>query len=111
LALDIALTPVVAETATHTVYITASGFDPAVLTVQPGSVVEWINLDLDEHGAHHASAWDSGMLAAGGRFKVRLDTAGAFAYTDVTDLLNQGLIVVDGSAMQINTIFLPVVTR
>ncbi|MBP8292050.1 MAG: hypothetical protein KAX65_04710, partial [Caldilineaceae bacterium] len=111
LALDIALAPAVGEAATHTVYVTADGFDPAVLTVQPGSVVEWINLDLDEHGVRLASAWESGLLAAGGRFKVRLDAAGTFAYSDLANPLSQGLIAVDSNTAQSHAIFLPVVTR
>ncbi|MFO7632238.1 MAG: carboxypeptidase regulatory-like domain-containing protein, partial [Caldilinea sp.] len=111
LAVDVALAPVVAEAATHTVYMTANGFDPAVLKVQPGSVVEWVNLDLAEHGARHASAWDSGVLAAGARFKARLDAAGTFTYADVANPLIQGVIVVDSSAAAANSLFLPVVTR
>jgi plastocyanin len=111
LAVDVALAPVVAETATQTVYMTANGFDPAVLKVQPGSVVEFINLDLAEHGARSGSAWDSGVLAAGGRFKVKLAAAGTFTYADVANPLDQGVIVVDSSAAAANMLFLPVVTR
>jgi plastocyanin len=111
LAVDVALAPVVAGAATHTVYMTASGFEPATLAVQPGSVVEFVNLDLAEHGARHASAWDSGVLATGGRFQVKLNTAGTFAYADVADALTQGVIEVAADAPAARSLYLPVVTR
>lgn len=111
LAVDVALAPLVADAATHTVYMTANGFDPATLTAPPGSVVEFVNLDLVEHGARHASAWDSGALAPGGRFKVKLNTAGTFVYADLADALTQGVIVVANDAPAARSLYLPVVTR
>ncbi|HAJ37037.1 MAG TPA: hypothetical protein DCL15_15255 [Chloroflexi bacterium] len=111
LAMDVALAPLVADAATHTVYMTASGFEPATLVVPPGSVVEFVNLDLTEHGARHPSAWDSGLLATGERFKVRLDTAGTFVYADVADALNQGGIVIANETPVARSLYLPVVTR
>ncbi len=99
----------VADATTHTVYMTAHGFEPALLQVQPGSVVEFVNLDLAEHGARSGSAWESGVLAPGGRFQVKLAAAGTFTYADVANALDQGVIVVDSSAA--NKLFLPVVTR
>ncbi len=111
LAVDVALAPVVADAATHTVYMTAGGFEPAIVAVRPGSVVEFVNLDLAEHGVRHASAWDSGILATGERFKVKLDALGTFAYSDVTDTLTQGMIVVADDAPAARTLYLPVVTR
>jgi len=111
LAVDVALAPLVADAATHTVYITANGFEPATLTAPPGSVVEFVNLDLAEHGARHASAWDSGALDPGGRFKVKLSTAGTYVYTDLADALTQGVIVVANDAPAARSLYLPVVTR
>lgn len=111
LAVDVALAPLVADAATHTVYMTANGFDPATLTAPPGSVVEFVNLDLAEHGARHANAWDSGALAPGGRFKVKLNTAGTFVYADLADALTQGVIVVANDAPAARSLYLPVVTR
>jgi hypothetical protein len=108
----VALAPVVADAATHTVYMTARRLRAGnVGTVQPGSVVEFVNLDLAEHGARHAGAWDSGVLATGGRFKVKLNTVGSFAYADVTDALTQGVIEVAAAAPAARSLYLPVVTR
>ncbi|MBE2239975.1 MAG: DNRLRE domain-containing protein [Caldilineaceae bacterium] len=112
LAADLALTPVVAEAATHTVYMTANGFDPAVLTVAPGSVVEWVNLDLAEHSTVRGGGWDSGALAAGEGYKIKLASEGAFPYVDGENSLNRGVVVVSkNAAVAGNQLFLPVVSR
>ena len=61
LAQNIALSPVINEVATQTIYITGNGYMPASVTVPPGSVIEFVNIDLDEHSSI-GSDWDSGML-------------------------------------------------
>jgi plastocyanin len=107
----IALSPAVPEAATHTVYLTADGFAPSALTVTPGSVVEFVNSDVTEHGVV-GSAWDSGLLTPGGSYKVKLTTAGAFSYRDVTDTLTNGLITVsDATPAADHALFLPIVQR
>ncbi|HQY91259.1 DNRLRE domain-containing protein [Caldilinea sp.] len=112
LAADLALTPVVAEAATHTIYMTANGFDPAVLTVRPDSVVEWVNLDLAEHSTLRGGGWDSGLLAAGERYKIKLASEGSFLYADGQNPFNRGAVVVSLNAAPTgNQLFLPVVTR
>ena len=110
LAIDIPLTPAVAEAATHTVYVTANGFEPAVLTIQPGSVVEWVNIDLDEHGVVRGGSWDSGVLRTGERYTIKLENAGAFEYKDGEHAVNTGTIVVSAKSLA-NRLFLPVVQR
>ncbi|MEZ4622465.1 MAG: hypothetical protein R2867_44155 [Caldilineaceae bacterium] len=38
----------------------------------PGSVVEFINIDLVDHGAV-GTAWDSGLLATGAKLQSEID--------------------------------------
>ena len=106
LAEDMTLTPELGGTAVSTIYITDSGFDPAIVTVPPGSIVEWINADLDEHTATGTES-DSGALAFGQSYRTRLDTLGTYSYTDTADPLSSMTIFVEGSY----SLFLPVVTR
>jgi plastocyanin len=55
-------------------------FDPAEITVAPGTEVEW----TDETGRHTVEADDgsfkSGTLTAGGTFKHRFDRPGVYRY-------------------------------
>jgi plastocyanin len=110
LAQTIALAPVVAGAPTRTIYITANGFVPAVTAVAPGSVIEFINLDLADHTTT-GSSWDSGMLAAGQSFKVKLDAAGVYAFRNAANALHGGLITVAAGAGSEPHIFLPMVKR
>ncbi|MDQ3248574.1 MAG: carboxypeptidase regulatory-like domain-containing protein, partial [Chloroflexota bacterium] len=112
LAQNIALTPALSDAATHTILITENGFEPALLTVPPGSVIEWVNISLLEHSATQASSWDSGLLAMGDSYKVRLDSQGTYSYADDTDGLNQATIVVAGGGTSgAKQVFLPLVNR
>lgn len=43
-----------------------------VLTVRPHSAVERTNLDLAEHSTLRGGGWDSGLLAVGERYKIKL---------------------------------------
>jgi plastocyanin len=106
LAEDVELTPELGGTAVATIHITGSGFDPAIVTVKPGSIVEWVNADLDEHTAAGA-AGDSGALASGQSYRTRLDTLGTYSYSDNANPLSSMTIVVEGSY----NLFLPVVIR
>ncbi len=109
---DVALSPVVAGEADYVIEITEDGFSPSVLTVEPGAVVEWVNMDLADHttvadgstsaasaetGAM-ASAWNSGLLSAGEGFTVQLDAEGAYSYEDQANGLNFGTILVRANA-------------
>ncbi len=107
----IALSPAIAEAATQTVYMTANGFAPATVTVTPGTVIEFVNVDLAEHGIE-STGWDSGLLATGEGYKVKVDQAGTFTYSDSTDGFTQGRIVVDGTiAPAAFGIYLPLIQR
>lgn len=107
----IALSPQVPETTTHTVYLTANGFAPSTLTVSPGSVVEFINVDLEEHGIRN-SQWDSGSLATGQSYKIKVSATGTSTFSDSHDALNGGTIIVTGGTPDLHhAIFLPLVQR
>ena len=106
----IALSPVIDEAATKTIFITENGYVPASATVTPNSVVEFVNIDLDEHSST-GSNWDSGMLSTGQSYKVRLTTVGIFGYGDNANQLNQGAIVVTEASTASNRTFLPLIVR
>ena len=110
LAQNVALSPVINEAATQTIFITPNGYVPASATVTPNSVVEFVNIDLDEHSST-GSDWDSGMLSTGQSHKVRLTTVGSFAYGDNANQLNQGTIHVKEGSTLTSGLFLPLVTR
>ena len=111
LSQNISLSPVVAEATTHTVFVTAAGFTPATLTVTPGSVIEFVNIDLTEHGTV-GSNWDSGLLTTGQSYKVKVGQTGTFAYRNNTDVLSRGTVIVNSDTPALsNALFLPLVQR
>lgn len=111
LNLNIALSPVVAEATTQQVLITENGFQPATLNAKVGDVIEFINVDLTDRGIT-ASAWDSGLLAAGQSYKVKVTANGAITYNDATDGSTSGTIIVgDGASTGSQRLYLPLVTR
>ena len=63
-----------------TVKISSFKFDPKVLTVAPGTTVEWVN----EGGRHTVEAdngsFKSDVLKQGDKFEHKFDKAGTFAY-------------------------------
>jgi plastocyanin len=63
-----------------TVKISSFKFDPKVLTVAPGTTVEWVN----EGGRHtveaDGGAFKSDVLKQGDKFEHKFDKAGTFAY-------------------------------
>lgn len=108
---NIALSPVINDAPTQTIFITESGFEPALVTVKPGSVIEFVNIGLNEH-ATQASGWDSGRLTTAGSYKVRFNNAGTYHYADSVESLNQGTIVIDASTpAAVQKVFLPLVNR
>ena len=101
---DILLTPALQaaaagaeQSAAYQVHITGDGYELPELAVRTGSIVEFVNLDLDEHTATGAG-WDSGVLGPGESFKVLAETSGAFPYADEVERLNRGRIVVGPNA-------------
>jgi plastocyanin len=105
IAQDIDLTPEIAGAATHTIYVTEHGFEPATLKVAPGSIIEWVNVDLGEHTTTNAT-WDSGVLSAGQSYKFKLSAQGTYTYADDTNPENTAVIVVEGYR-----VYLPLILR
>jgi plastocyanin len=56
-------------------------FTPPALTVARGDTIEWINRDIVPHTTTALdSAWNSGNVAAGGRFRFVARRAGSHRY-------------------------------
>ena len=123
---DVPLTPVIAEEAAAKVSISEFGFEPAVLTVEPGTVVEWTNVDVAEHTASSENAataaglnangilFDSGLLGSGESYKFQVTTEGTYTVFDRTNPANSATIVVakaEVTELLENAIFLPIVQR
>lgn len=64
-----------------TVKMVSFKFEPATITVAPGTTVEWVN----EGGRHTVESDDgktfkSDVITAGGRFEFKFDNPGTYAY-------------------------------
>jgi plastocyanin len=105
----VTLTPRVDQQPDYVVEISPSGFNPAILWVEPGAMIEFANTDLDGHRVT-ATSWDSGLLLTGERYQVVAGGAGSYLYTDGSEATHQGFIIV-GAANGLNKFFLPVVQR
>ncbi len=124
---DVWLTPNIADAATQVIEMGDEGFNPAIVTVQPGAVIEWVNLDVDGHTATSddlvvsatsgaaAVSWDSGLLTGGESYKLRLNSAGTFTYVDRTNPANTATIIVSQATGNPDTgqvlIYLPMVQK
>ncbi len=124
---DVPLTPVVAGDATNSVLITAEGFEPGVLTVEPGAVVEFVNMDVAPHSSRSTSpapsygaeaaelkssdAWDSGLLGNGAGYKRTLTTEGTYTYADALNPSVTGTIIVQKPVVSLINLYLPAVNR
>ncbi len=108
---DIALMPEIAAAPDYTIYISANSFEPASITVAPGSVIEWVNLDLAQHTTT-SNTWNSGTLNAGQSYRLQLDNPGTYTYQDSANPLTRATIIVDDNqASGDTTVFLPLVAR
>ncbi|MBP7964633.1 MAG: DUF11 domain-containing protein [Caldilineaceae bacterium] len=127
---DVPMTPVIVGDADHVIAITASGFEPSFLTVAPGEVVQWVNMDTGSHTSTSGDpavtfpgltatallptdGWDSGLLGTGNSYKRSLSAEGTYSYADhenpefAATLVVAQPVVVPPSY----TIFLPMVLR
>ncbi len=136
--IDVPLTPIIGQAADQRIDVTDDGFEPAVLTVAPGAVIEWTNVgdglhsstsitptvsvgnsqaaDINERGASANGAWDSGLLTPGSSYKRQLTTEGIYTYRDSENPASTATIVVAKAEEVIqppttSVIFLPVVSR
>jgi plastocyanin len=120
---DVPLTPLITETADYTVTIGPFGFEPSLLEIKAGDVVEWLNVDAKVHttrfvtdaltGSSRAltndDGWDSGLLGSGGSYKYRFMTSGSYTYQDPGNpiIYTAQIIVSD----DLKYIYLPVVIK
>jgi len=111
IAEEITLPPEIGEEADYIIEVNEGGFLPATLTVRPGSIVAFVNVDFADH-ATRGVEWDSGILVPGAIHKVHLDSIGTYLYSDTVNSSNAGAIIVD-DRMPIaeNQLFLPVIVR
>lgn len=66
---------------THTVVMEGMEFRPAVLTINSGDTMVWVNKDLVEHTATSTTAgFDSKMIRPGQSWKYTIRTGGDVAY-------------------------------
>ncbi len=93
LSSDVLLAPEINAAADHTIYVDGSGFTPPLSTVKPGSVVEWVNIDLDEHSIG-GNGQDSGFLATGERYKMTFASLGTFTFVDSADSQTSATVIV-----------------
>jgi uncharacterized repeat protein (TIGR01451 family) len=125
---DVPLTPVLNQAADAQITINNGGFEPAVLVVKPGAVVEWINVGgglysttsitpaVTFDGISAVSfnadngAWDSGLLGTGESYKRQLNTVGTYTYGDVTKPGLTATIIVKEADTN-SKLFLPTVRR
>ncbi len=109
LATEVMLAPAITAAADHTLYVDGSGFTPALKTVKPGSVVEWINVDLNEHSID-GNGHDSGLLAPGESYKMMFDSQATFTFVDSAGSQNAATIIVTDDVNETPArVFLPIV--
>lgn len=111
----LAMTPDVTDAPSDVVQLAAAGFNPAVLLVEPGSVVEFVNVGLGEHVVRSDSGdagIHSGLLEPGERFLLQLTEETTLTLTDATNPLSQMTIIVaqEVPSEGVN-VYLPVVDR
>jgi plastocyanin len=107
----ISLTQTIDGDADVVVAITETGFEPALLTVKPRSVIAFAN--TDESGRTvSGSGWESGLLLTGERYLIRAGSvSGTIAYGDSADPTRTGVILVEEEVRAPEVIFLPAVQR
>ena len=120
---DVQLMPVVSEEADYVISVTDSGFVPSILTVEPGSTIQWVNVGENAHSTTRDSAqaagassavggWDSGLLNSGDSFKQTLTAAGTYTYTDTENPDFEATVVIgSGPTIPQRAIFLPLVAK
>nr|AGC72809.1 VgrG protein [uncultured bacterium A1Q1_fos_485] len=127
---DVPLTPLVTDATDEQISITENGFEPAVLTVEPGTVIEWINAGTGVHsstsitpsvsfegttaaGATDDGGWDSGFLTTGESYKRQLTVEGAYLYRDSANPDATATIIVKQTTpvTTANKVYLPAIFR
>jgi plastocyanin len=85
------------STATHTVQIKRSAFQPATLTIKTGDTVRWVNTDTRNHQVvSNNGSFVSPILPPGRAYSHTFDASGTFRYHDGLDASVRGVIKVTG---------------
>ena len=128
---DVPLTPLVAQATGQQISISENGFEPSIVTVAPGTVIEWINAGASVHsstsitptvsfdgvaaaGVNAGSAgWDSGLLTTGESYKRQLTAEGTYTYRDSTNPDATATIIVKQSTpvATARMVYLPLVQK
>jgi plastocyanin len=82
----------------NTVTIQNNTFNPAVLTVQAGTTVTWMNKDSKTHHVvSNSGLFDSGNLNAGMSYSYTFNKTGNYPYLDSIQTTMKGTIIVTPS--------------
>lgn len=90
---DVYLTPIVSASTDETMLISDGGFEPSVLTIKPGQVIEWVNVgdvghsvangdDAEVSAQGGSGTWNSGLLQSGSSYKRQFASEGTFTVQD-----------------------------
>jgi plastocyanin len=74
----VAVLPLAAAAATHTVNIEGMKFVPETITVKKGDHIVWKNKDVVPHTATATGSFDSKSIAPGASWKQRVGKAGEY---------------------------------
>jgi plastocyanin len=100
------------QQATATISITATGFTPDDIRVQPGDTVTWKNNDTHPHSVvSDAGLFSSKTLAPGATYSRRFDVESSYSYHDGTKTSSTGIVNVLAKNVSIGLTRLRVVYR
>lgn len=71
-------------------------FQPAEITVAPGTTVRWVNRDPLAHTATAAGSWDSGLLEPDATFERTFTAPGRHEYLCTPHPFMTGVVIVEG---------------
>jgi hypothetical protein len=75
------------------------GYDPAVITIQAGQAITFVNSAPMAHSATHTrGAFDTGMLPKGESVTIRIDDPGTYDYFCHPHPWMKGKVIVEGQA-------------
>jgi plastocyanin len=82
------------QTSFVTLEIKNWGFNPDVITISKGSTARWTNLDSKVHTVTSSGNFDSGNIAAGGKWTYTFNKVGTFHYYDKHDSSMTAMVVI-----------------
>jgi len=122
---DVPLSPAIAEPVAMTITIGSNGYTPAVAKAAPGTVIAFVNVDVQDQQAKsrrvdsaaagiqsldQTGGFDSGVLGPNQSYKIKLGTSGTLIYNDGANLELAGVIqvvAVEGG----HRVLMPVIQR